>query len=86
MKYERLEVRLDDEHIKKIGELKAAYHSSVSEAVRRAIDEAYEKVMLQKRLEAVKRMAETDLGEMPDPEELRRQILADYDKRYPDLP
>lgn len=86
MKYDRLEVRLDEEHAKKVAELKAAYDTSVSDAVRRAIDEAYEKVMVQRRLDAVKKMSEANLEDMPDPEELRRQILAGYDERYSDLP
>lgn len=83
MKYERLEVRLDEEHAKKVAELKAAYDTSVSEAVRRAIDEAYEKIMVQKRLEIVKRMSEANIEETPDPEELARQLDESYDPGLP---
>jgi hypothetical protein len=79
MKYERLEVRLDQEHARKVAELREAYGTSTSEAVRRAIDEAHQKATLAKRLEIVRRMAEANIEEMPDPEELRRQL-----GRHPD--
>jgi hypothetical protein len=73
MKYDRIEVRLDEEHVKKLAELKAAYGTSASEAVRRAIDEAWWEQGRNRRLEAVRRMAEANIEDMPDPDELKRQ-------------
>ena len=42
MKYERIEIRLDEEHQRKIAELKAEYGTSASEILRRGIDAMYE--------------------------------------------
>jgi hypothetical protein len=42
MKNERIEVRLDEEHVRKIAELKATYDASTSAVIRRAIDTVYE--------------------------------------------
>lgn len=81
MKHERLEVRLDEEHAQKIADLRAEYGTSVSDAVRRAIDEAHEKILVKKRLELVKRMSEADIEEVPDMETLKRQL-----GRHPDHP
>ena len=85
MKYDRIEVRLDEEHVRKLSELRATYDASSSEVVRHAIDVAYEEEQLKKRLEALERIKAFEGGEeMPDPEELRRQIIAGYDYDLPD--
>jgi Arc/MetJ-type ribon-helix-helix transcriptional regulator len=79
MKYDRIEVRLDAEHVKKLGELKAAYHASASEVVRRAIDEAWqdqEHARRKRALDAV--LAFDGIEDMPDPEELKRQNEETY--------
>lgn len=73
MKYDRIEVRLDEEHLKKLGELKAAYGTSVSDAVRRAIEEAWWEHSRKRRKEAVDRLSDLEIEDMPDPEELKRQ-------------
>ena len=83
MKYDRIEVRLDAEHVKKLGELKAVYHASASEVVRRAIDEAWEEAEMERRKEALGRLLAIEIDEdLPDPEELSRQL----NDRYEDLP
>ncbi len=84
MKYERIELRVDEEHKRKIAELRERYGTTASDALRRAIDEAHEKMMIQKRLDIVKRMSEANIEDVPDPDELKRQILAGHDKS--DLP
>jgi len=81
MKYERIEVRLDPEHARKVSELRARYGTSTSEIVRRAIDEQYEEMMLARRLEAVRRIAAANLEELPDMATIRRQLGRDPD--YP---
>jgi hypothetical protein len=86
MKYERLEVRLDEEHVKKLAEVRAAYSTSASEAVRRAIDEAYEKMKIEQRKRALQTIRQAELVETPEPEELRGQVLSDWDKRVENLP
>ena len=75
MKYEdRIEVRLDAEHVKKLSELKAEYGTSASEAVRRAIDEAWWERGRKRREEALERiLASEGIEDMPDPDELKRQ-------------
>jgi Arc/MetJ-type ribon-helix-helix transcriptional regulator len=84
MKYERIEVRLDPEHLKKVSDLKAAYGTSASEAVRRAIDDAYEKVMLERRLEAVRRIAAANLEDVPDIETIKGQSGRSNDPAFLD--
>jgi hypothetical protein len=83
MKYERLEVRLDEDDVRKVAELKAAYRTSVSGVVRKAIDEAYEKVMVEKRLALVKRMAEANIEDVPDIDTLKRQLAEAHDPGIP---
>ncbi len=85
MKYERIEVRLDAEHLKKVSDLKAAYGSSTSDAVRRAIDEAYEKVIRQRRQEALERiLASEGIEDVPEPDELKRQNEEFYTRAIDD--
>jgi Arc/MetJ-type ribon-helix-helix transcriptional regulator len=78
MKYDRVEIRLDEEHQRKISELKAEY-GSASEVIRRGIDAVYEEARVKRGKAIVRRMAEANLEEMPDPEELKRQIESAYD-------
>jgi Arc/MetJ-type ribon-helix-helix transcriptional regulator len=74
MKYDRIEVRLDEERVRKLSELRASYHTSTSQVVRRAIDTAYKELDLKSRLDALERIkAFPGVEEMPDPEELKRQ-------------
>ncbi len=80
MKYDRIEVRLDAEHLRKVSELREKYGTSTSETLREAIDEAYEKMIQQRREEALKRiLASEGVEDVPDPEELKRQIVAGWD-------
>ena len=76
---ERLEVRLDAERRRKLVELAAAQGLPVSEMVRRLIDEGYEEIRKRQRLAAVERMARMNIEDVPDPDELSRQLNATYD-------
>jgi hypothetical protein len=78
---ERLEVRLDPSRRLKIAELAGVYHVGMSELVRKMIDEAYEDVLLARRRAAVQRIieAQAEGEEMPDPDELSRQLASTYD-------
>ena len=74
MKYDRIEIRLDEEHQRKIAELKAEYGTSASEILRRGIDAMYEEQRRKRRRDALERLlAIQGIEEMPDPEELKRQ-------------
>lgn len=78
---ERLEVRLDQAHRRKIAELARVYQVGMSELVRKMIDQAYEGVLLERRRAAVRRIAAAQAWgeEMPDPDELSRQLATTYD-------
>lgn len=71
--YDRIEIRLDEEHVRKLAELKAAYGTSASEAVRRAIEEAWWEQGRKRRKEALERLSALEIEDMPDPDELKRQ-------------
>jgi hypothetical protein len=83
MSYERLEVRLDGEHRRKLAEVAATYRTALSETVRTMIDEAYEAVLRERRREAVRRLAAMEVEDVPDPEELSRQLTTAHE--LPDL-
>lgn len=77
---ERLEVRLDTEHRRKLAEVAAFRSLSVSEAVRQMIDRAYEEVDREERLRAVREMGEMKIP-VPDPETLKRLLAEAHDPR-----
>jgi predicted DNA-binding protein len=76
---ERLEVRLDPEHRRKLEEITAARGAPVSQVVRELIDQAYEEADRAARREAARRIGELQIEEVPDPEELSRQLDNKYD-------
>lgn len=80
----RLEVRLDQEYREKLDEVIRRRGASVSALIREMIDQFYEEAELQERLAAVQRIADSQIEELPDPEELSRQ-LDERCGRYPDL-
>ncbi len=75
----RLEVRLDDEYQQKLADIVEARHEPVSALIREMIDEAHEKVMLEERLAAVAHMASLEIEDVPDPDELSRQLAKTYE-------
>jgi Arc/MetJ-type ribon-helix-helix transcriptional regulator len=84
MKNERIEVRLDEEHVRKIAELKATYDASTSEVIRRAIDTVYEETSDERRREAARRLVEMTIpDDVPDPDELSRQLDEAHDPGIP---
>lgn len=83
MKYERIEVRLDAEHLRKVAELKAVYGTTASEVIRRVIDEAWEQQAMERRLEIVRRMREMSFDVPDDPQELKKQLETMYDDHLP---
>ncbi len=82
MKYDRIEVRLNAEHVRKVSELREKYGTSTSDLLRRAIDEEYEKVVQARRKLALDRiLAFEPIEDLPDMATLRRQLGRDPD--YP---
>lgn len=80
MATERLEVRLDQERRRKLDELARAQGVPVSEAVRSLIDQAYEGVLLrERRRQAAQTLARLEVEEVPEPDELSRQLDGTYE-------
>lgn len=80
---ERLEVRLDAEHRRKLSELAASRSAPVSEVVRQMIDESYEEIMRERRRRAVREIAAMEIEDVPDPETLSRQLESAHDPGVP---
>ena len=75
----RLEVRLDDERRERLDELAETAGVPMSEVVRRLIDDAWEAVMLERRLAAVARLSALEIEDVPDPDILSRQLTRTYE-------
>lgn len=78
---ERLEVRLDEQRQHMLREIAAVYEVPRSEMVRKMIDDAYEDLLLERRRAAVRRIAAAQVEDMPDPDELSRQMAKTYEVR-----
>ena len=70
----RLDVRLDDEQRRRLDEIVEERGRPLSEVVRGLIDDAYEAVMRERRLEAVQRLVALEVEEPPDPAQLSREL------------
>ena len=79
MTTERLAVRLDPEHKKKLMELAEREAISASEVIRRLIDGAYEADRRAYLMCIVDEMASLNVEDVPEPDELSRQLAAKYD-------
>lgn len=75
---ERLDVRLDPERRRKLEELAEHKQVSVSDTVRELIDKAYEDRSIERRLQAVERIANANVEDVPEPEVLSRQLDETY--------
>ena len=76
----RLNVRLDLEHRRKLEVLIEEKGEPISQVVRCLIDDAYEEVMLERRIGAVERIGSLEVEDVPDPEQLSRELEAAYDR------
>ncbi len=79
MMAERLEVRLDPERRRRLAEVARVRGEGVSEVVRSLIDRAYDEVCRAQRLEAARGLVALEVEDVPDPEELGRQLDATYE-------
>ena len=75
----RLDVRLDDEQRRRLDEIVEEWGRPISEVVRGLIDDAYEAVMRERRLEAVQRLVALEVEEPPDPAQLSRELEAAHE-------
>ena len=75
----RLDVRLDDEQRRRLDEIVEERGRPISEVVRGLIDDAYEAVMRERRLEAVQRLVALEVEEPPDPAQLSRELEAAHE-------
>jgi predicted DNA-binding protein len=80
---ERLEVRLDGERKRKLKQIAETRGLTLSYAVREMIDMAIEDVELEERIRAVDAIANAEVEEVPEPDELSRQLNSTHD--IPDL-
>ena len=70
----RLDVRLEQEHRRRLEELARDRGLPISEVVRSLIDGAYEDIMRERRSRAAERIAGLNVEDPPDPETLSRQL------------
>lgn len=75
----RLDVRLDDKQRRRLEELAEDRRAPISEVVRRLIDDAYEDIMRERRMEAVERLAALEVEDVPDPDTLSRELEAAHE-------
>ena len=78
MTTERLEVRLDADRRRKLEELAEIEDESISETVRLLIDRMYEAASRERRIQAAARLAAMEVEDVPEPEELSRQLNETY--------
>jgi predicted transcriptional regulator len=84
MESQRLEVRLDPERRRKLRQIAETRGLTISYAVRELIDRAFEESETVERLRIVERLAALNVEDVPDPDELSRQLDSTYD--VPDIP
>jgi uncharacterized protein (DUF1778 family) len=79
MTSERLAVRIDAEQKKKLVEMAEREGGSISDVVRRLIDHAYDADRRAYLMRLIDEMASLNIEDVPDPDELSRQLAAKYD-------
>ena len=75
----RLDVRLDAERRRRLEEIVGERGMPISEVVRRMIDDAYEEVMRERRIEAVGRLVKLEVEDPPDAATLSRELEAAHE-------
>jgi hypothetical protein len=79
----KLEVRLDPDRREKLARLADARDSTVADLVRSLIDQAFERAEAERREVAVDRLTTLEIEDMPDPDELAKQMNARFDGPLP---
>ena len=75
----RLDVRLDSEHRRRLEELAQERGIPISEVVRCLIDGAYEDIMRTRRKQAIERLIGLNIEDLPDPDTLSRELEAAHE-------
>ena len=75
----RLDVRLDSEHRRRLEELAQENGVPISEVVRRLIDGAYEDIVRERRKKAIERLIGLNVEDPPDPDTLSRELEAAHE-------
>ena len=75
----RLDVRLDGERRRRLEEIVEESGAPISEVVRRLIDDAYERVALERRKRAVARLIGLEVEDPPDADALSRELEAAHE-------
>ena len=75
----RLDVRLDDERRRRLEELVQERGEPISDVVRCLIDDAYEDIMRERRIQAAERLGRLEVEDPPDPATLSRQLEAAHE-------
>jgi predicted DNA-binding protein len=75
----RLDVRLDSEHRRRLKELAEENGVPISEVVRRLIDGAYEDILRARRKQAIERLIGLNVEDPPDPDILSRELEASHE-------
>ena len=74
MALERLDVRLDHDRRRKLQEMAAEHNASVSEMVRRLIDNAYDDALRGRRILAAQELGRMAIEDVPGPAILGHQL------------
>ena len=75
----RLGVRLNDEHRRRLDELVQEEGATISDVVRRMIDAAYEDMVRTRRMQAMERLIGLNLEDPPDPDTISRELEAAHE-------
>ena len=75
----RLDVRLDSEHRRRLEELAREKGVAISEVVRRLIDGAYEDALRARRKQAVERLIALNVEDPPDSDTLSLELEAAHE-------
>ena len=75
----RLDVRLDIEHRRRLEELAETQGRPISEVVRDLIDGGYEDILRERRRQAVERLARLSVDDAPEPPALARELEAAHE-------
>lgn len=83
MATERLEVRLEPGQREKLDKMARMRGVSVGAVVRDLVESGFEGLELEERLAAARRIGELSIEDLPEPEELAKQLAETHDSPLP---
>lgn len=83
MATKRVEFRIDEDTAETLSELVARRKTTVSEVLREAVRRMDEQEQRERRRRIVDELAAMEIEEMPDPQELKRQLDSMHDVDLP---